>query len=99
MLDFEAYRERRVLITGGLGFIVSNIAQKLVHYGAGITIVDSLDPLDGGNPANVAEIRDRITVHVGDYRDPSLLKPIVRDTDIIFNLAAQVSYIDRSRIP
>jgi len=99
MLDFEAYRERRVLITGGLGFIGSNIAQKLVQYGASITIVDSLDPLYGGNPANVAEIRDRITVHVGDYRDPSLMKPIIRDTDIIFNLAAQVSYIDSSRIP
>lgn len=99
MMNFEPYRGKRVLITGGLGFIGSNTAQKLVHYGARITIVDSLHPLYGGNLTNVAEIRDEVTLHVGDYRDQSLMKPLVRDTDIIFNLAGQVSYIDSSRIP
>ena len=99
MMNFEAYRGKRVLITGGLGFIGSNIAQKLVHYGARITIVDSLDPHYGGNLANVAEIRDEVTLCVGDYRDQSLMKSLVGDSDVIFNLAAQVSYIDSARIP
>ena len=98
-MNFEAYTSVRVLITGGLGFIGSNIAQKLVRYGARITIVDSLHPLYGGNLANIAEIRDQVTLCVGDYRDQSLMKPLVRDTDVIFNLAGQVSYIDSSKIP
>jgi len=98
-MNFEAYRGARVLITGGLGFIGSNIAQKLALLGARITIVDSLDPLYGGTLANVEEIRDRIRIHVGDFRDRLLMEPLVRETNIIFSLAAQVSYIDSSRIP
>ncbi len=99
MMNFEAYKGRRVLITGGLGFIGSNIAQKLARYGARMTIVDSLHPLYGANLANVAEIRDEVTLHVGDYRNQSLMRPLVRDADIIFHLAGQVSYIDSTRIP
>lgn len=99
MMDFRAYRDQRVLITGGLGFIGSNIAHKLVADGAKVTIVDALLPLYGGNQANVQEIRDRVTVHVHDYRDPVLMKPLVREADVMIHLAAQVSYIDSSRIP
>lgn len=98
-MSFEAYKGRRVLITGGLGFIGSNIAQRLACYGAKVTLVDSLDPRYGGNPANVEEIRDRITIQVCDYRAAHLLSPLVRDADIVFHLAAQVSYIDSSQIP
>lgn len=98
-MNFEAYRGARVLITGGLGFIGSNIAQKLAPHGAKITIVDSLDGRYGGNLANVEEIRNRVTIHIGDFRDQLLMEPLVRDADVIFNLAAQVSYIDSIRIP
>jgi UDP-glucose 4-epimerase len=99
MTSFEGYRGRRVLITGGLGFIGSNIAQKLARYGATTTIVDSLHPLYGGNLANIAEIRDAVRVQVGDYRDRALMTPLVRDADILFSLAGQVSYIDSARMP
>ncbi len=99
MTRFEGYSGRRVLITGGLGFIGSNIAQRLVPYGAKVTIVDSLAPIYGGNPANVEEIRDRISICIGDFRDESLMRPLVRNSDVIFHLAAQVSYIDSSQIP
>lgn len=98
-MDFEIYKGQRVLITGGLGFIGSNIAQKLACYGAKVTLVDSLDPRYGGNQANVEEILDRITVQVGDYRDAHLMSPLVRTADVIFHLAAQVSYIDSFRVP
>ena len=70
-MNLESYDGRRVLITGGLGFIGSNIAQKLVPCGAKVTLVDSLAPLYGGNLANVAEIRERIMVHVGDSDRPA----------------------------
>ncbi len=98
-MNFEAYQGKRVLITGGLGFIGSNIAQRLAPYGAKVTIVDSLDPRYGGNVANVEEIRDRITIRIGDCRDRVLMEPLMRDADVIFHLAAQVSYIDSPRIP
>lgn len=98
-MNAEAYGGKRVLITGGLGFIGSNIAHKLVPRSAKVTLVDNLAPLYGGNVANVAEIRDQVKVHVGDYRDETLMRPLVREADVIFHLAAQVSYIDSANIP
>ncbi len=99
MIELEGYRGLQVLITGGLGFIGSNIAQRLALHGARITIVDSLDVRYGGNLANVEEVRDRVAIQVGDFRDRLLMEPLVREADVIFNLAAQVSYIDSIRIP
>jgi UDP-glucose 4-epimerase len=99
MVTSEDYRGKRVLITGGLGFIGSNIAHKLVRRGARVTIIDSLAPLYGGNLTNVKEIRDDLVLHIGDIRNESLVRPLVTGADIIFHLAAQVSYIDSSRIP
>jgi len=98
-MNLGTYDNSRVLITGGLGFIGSNIAHKLVPLGARVTIVDSLAPLYGGHLANVAEIRDSITVHVGDCRDEALMRPLVREANVIFHLAAQVSYIDSANMP
>lgn len=98
-IDFARYRGVRALITGGLGFIGSNIAHKLVRCGAKVTIIDSLAPLYGGNLANVAEIRDQIVLRTGDFRDASLLGSMVTDADIVFHLAAQVSYLDSPNIP
>ena len=95
----DAYRGRRVLIAGGLGFIGSNIAHRLVGAGATVTIVDSLAPLYGGNRANLDGIEDRVTVHVADARDTALMGRLVRESDLVFNLAAQVSYIDSATIP
>jgi len=99
MTASESYRGKRVLITGGLGFIGSNIAHQLVPMGARVTIVDSLAPLYGGNFANVEEIRSDITICSGDYRDPSLMTSLLRETDVLFHMAAQVSYIDSAKIP
>jgi UDP-glucose 4-epimerase len=99
MINFEEYRGTRVLITGGLGFIGSNIAHKLVRYGAKVTIIDSLAPLYGGNLTNIEEIREGIALSIGDFRDESLIRPLIADVDIIFHLAAQVSYIDSAHMP
>ena len=92
MTACESYNGKRVLITGGLGFIGSNIAHQLVPLGARVTIVDSLAPLYGGNFANIEEIQS-------DYRDLSLMTPLLRKADLLFHMAAQVSYIDSAKIP
>lgn len=95
----EAYRGRNVLITGGLGMIGSTIAHRLVAYGARVSILDAcLEPY-GANRFNLRGIEDQVDVAVGDIRDRPLVRDIVRDRDIIFNLAGQVSHNDSLEDP
>ena len=95
----EFYRDRPVLITGGLGFIGSNLARQLVELGARVLIVDSLIPDYGGNLFNIRGIEDRLRVNVADIRQQSTMNYLVRDHDVIFNLAGQVSHIDSMQEP
>jgi dTDP-glucose 4,6-dehydratase/UDP-glucose 4-epimerase len=88
------YRGRRVLITGGMGFIGSSLARRLEGEGAEVAVVDNLFPEYGGNPFNVADIRDRIAVTIGDVRDADLMARLVEGKDFLFNLAGQTSHFD-----
>jgi UDP-glucose 4-epimerase len=97
--DLNRYDGSRVLVTGGLGFIGSHLAERLVGLGADVTIVDSLIPEYGGNPFNIAGFEDRVHVNYSDIRDPWSIRYLVRDKDFIFNLAGQVSHIDSMRDP
>jgi UDP-glucose 4-epimerase len=94
-LDLATYNGKKVLITGGLGFIGSNLAMRLAEASqAEIRIVDSLHPLCGGNPRNLDEIVRPVQVHIFDLREASRLYEVMRDVDIIFNLAGHVSHTD-----
>ena len=93
------FRLKKVLITGGLGFIGSNLARRLTALGADVTIVDSMIPGYGGNLFNIAGIRDRVNVNISDIRDPHSMKYLVQRQDYIFNLAGQVSHIDSMADP
>jgi UDP-glucose 4-epimerase len=95
----EAYRGRHVLITGGLGFIGSNLARRLVELGAEVVLVDSLIPEYGGNRANIAGIEDRVTVNVSDVRDAHSLPSLIRGQELVFNLAGQTSHVDSLHDP
>lgn len=90
----DTYSGSRVLITGGLGFIGSNLARALVARGANVTLVDSLIPEYGGNPFNVDDIREKVTVNVCDVRDPFAMAYLLRGSDFLFNLAGQTSHLD-----
>jgi UDP-glucose 4-epimerase len=95
MSDYrEFYRHRPVMITGGLGFIGSNLARQLVDLGADVLLVDSLIPDYGGNLFNIHGIEDRVRVNIADVRQASTMNYLVRDREVIFNLAGQVSHID-----
>src|SRR3546814_7405300 len=83
------FLSKRVLITGGLGFIGSNLARRLVGLGADVTLVDSLIPQYGGNFQNIADIRDRLTVNICDVRDPFAIEHLVREQHFLLNLAGQ----------
>jgi UDP-glucose 4-epimerase len=93
------YSGRPVMITGGLGFIGSNLAHQLVALGAEVLLVDSLIPDYGGNLYNIRGIEDRAHVNVADVRDESSMDYLVRGRSVIFNLAGQVSHIDSMRDP
>ena len=95
----EFYRDRHVLITGGLGFVGSNLAHQLVALGARVLIVDSLIPDYGGNLFNIHGIEDRVRVNIADIRQQSTMNYLVRGHDVIFNLAGQVSHIDSMQDP
>jgi UDP-glucose 4-epimerase len=88
-----------VLITGGLGFIGSNLARTLVGLGARVSIVDSLIPEYGGNRRNLAGIASRVRVHIADVRDWPRLPSLVRGQDFLFNLAGQTSHMDSMTDP
>jgi UDP-glucose 4-epimerase len=93
------YRGRRVMVTGGLGFIGSNLARRLVELEADVLLVDSLIDDYGGNLFNIDGIADRVHVNVADIRQQSTMNYLVRDRAVIFNLAGQVSHIDSMRDP
>ena len=90
----SSFQRRSVLITGGLGFIGSHLARRLVAYGAHVTLVDSLMPQYGGNWFNVHDIRDRLTINICDVRDPYAMPYLVQGQDFLFNLAGQTSHVD-----
>src|SRR5687768_16461115 len=87
------------MITGGLGFIGSNLAHRLVALGARVLVVDSLIPDYGGNLFNISGIEDRLRLNIADVREPSTMNYLVRGHDVIFNLAGQVSHIDSMQDP
>jgi nucleoside-diphosphate-sugar epimerase len=96
-MDF--YKDKKVLITGGLGFIGSNLAIKLVEYGSKVTVMDSLVPDFGGNIFNIYPIKEQVTVSISDMRDLHTIERLVEGKDIIFNLAGQVSHEDGMKDP
>ena len=95
----DFYRGRPVLVTGGLGFIGSNLARHLVAAGADVLIVDALIRDSGGNIFNIDGIEDAVRINYADVRDERVMDVLVRDREVIFNLAGQVSHIDSMQDP
>ncbi len=96
MKDFAG---RKVLILGGMGFIGSNLAIRLVSLGAEVTLVDSMLPQYGGNLCNVEPIAGRCRVNYSDIRDRHSLDYLVKDVEVIYNMAGQTSHIESMTDP
>jgi len=100
MVNVEsAFLNKKVLITGGLGFIGSTLARRLVDLGARVTVLDSLIPEYGGNLFNVDGIQDRLRINISDVRDEHSMKYLVRGHEYLFNLAGQTSHMDSMADP
>jgi UDP-glucose 4-epimerase len=95
----RVFNGRDVLITGGLGFLGSSLAIRLVECGACVTLLDSLIPQFGGSFTNIEPVRDRVHVNISDMRDANSLDILVQGKEFIFNLAGQVSHGNSMRDP
>lgn len=95
----QAFSGRRVLVTGGLGFIGSNLVRTLAAGGADVTVLDSMIPEYGGNLRNLAGLADRVHVNISDVRDVHSLPYFVKGQDLLFNLAGQTSHMDSMTDP
>jgi len=95
----EAFKGKKVLVTGGLGFIGSNLSAQLVRLGANVTIVDNMVPRLGGNLFNVKEIADGVHINFSDVRDAHSMDYLVKGQEFIFHLAGQVNHVDSIRNP
>ena len=93
------YSGKEILITGGLGFIGSNLARSLVTQGANLTLVDSLIPQYGGNAFNIDDIKNKVAVNVCDVRDTFAMEHLIQGKDYLFNLAGQTSHLDSMTDP
>jgi dTDP-glucose 4,6-dehydratase/UDP-glucose 4-epimerase len=97
--DPDIFTGSDVLVTGGLGFIGSALARRLVEVGAKVTLVDSLIPEYGGNLFNIHDIRDRVTVDLTDVRDAAAMSSLIKNRQFLFNLAGQTSHLDSMTDP
>jgi UDP-glucose 4-epimerase len=98
-MNEETFSQRRVLITGGLGFIGSTLARRLVEMRARVTVADSLVPEYGGNLFNIAGLEDKLQVNISDVRDEHSMRYLVQGQDFLFNLAGQTSHADSMENP
>lgn len=99
MDNLKEYKKKNALVTGGLGFIGSNLAIKLVELGAKVTVVDNLLPRQGANPFNLKEVERKVDIRNADIRDSLSMDKMVRGQDFIFHLAGQVNHIESIRNP
>jgi len=97
--DYEVFSGSDILITGGLGFIGSSLARRLVRLGARVTLVDSLIPEYGGNLFNIYDIRDRVIVDLTDVRNAPAMASLIKGRDFLLNLAGQTSHLDSMTDP
>lgn len=98
-MQSKFYKDKNVLITGGLGFIGSSLAIKLAELGANVTIIDSLVPDYGGNLFNIEPVKSKVKVNISDVRDKYSINHIVKNQDILFNLAGTLSHVDSMTDP
>lgn len=96
---FAAFKDAQVVVTGGLGFIGSNLAARLVGLGAKVVLIDSLMPNYGGNRFNIAPIREQLRVEITDIRDTEHMRALLAGCDYLFNLAGQTSHLDSMHDP
>lgn len=95
----NTFKDKKILITGGLGFIGSNLTIRLVELGADVLVVDNMLPRQGGNMFNIEPVKDKIKINISDIRNSVSMNHLVKGQDYIFHLAGQVNHVDSVKNP
>jgi len=95
----QKFTSKKVLITGGLGFVGSNLSIRLAELGAEVLIVDNMLPRQGGNLFNIEPVKDKVKVNISDIRNPTSMNHLVKGMDYIFHIAGQVNHVDSVKDP
>ncbi|WP_025872181.1 NAD-dependent epimerase/dehydratase family protein [Methylobacillus glycogenes] len=98
-MNDELYSGKNILVTGGLGFIGSNLVKRLIAHKAKVTVVDSLLPLYGGNAFNLSGYESLVNINISDVRDSHAMAYLIKGKDYLFNLAGQTSHLDSMTDP
>lgn len=93
------FKSKKVLITGGLGFVGSNLSIKLAELGADVLIVDNMLPRQGGNVFNIEPVKDKVKINISDIRNPTSMNHLVKGMDYIYHIAGQVNHVDSVKDP
>jgi UDP-glucose 4-epimerase len=95
----QIFSGKRALVTGGLGFIGSHLARRLVELGAQVSMIDVQDPQSGANRFNITEIDDRVHLVIADEYDEQHTRPLLQEQDFLFRLAGQTSHVGSMQDP
>ena len=98
-INTKEFKNKRILITGGLGFVGSNLSIRLAELGAEVLIVDNMLPRQGGNLFNIDPVKDKVKVNISDIRNPTSMNHLVKGMDYIYHIAGQVNHVDSVKDP
>jgi UDP-glucose 4-epimerase len=91
------YRGKRVLVTGGLGFIGLNTCARLLELGAEVTALDNFMPTEISR--QLSDLLAHVKVAIADIRNAEKVERVVRDQEVIFNLAGKSGAADSNKTP
>lgn len=95
----NSFKNKKVIVTGGLGFVGSNLSIKLAELGADVLIVDNMLPREGGNLFNIEPVKDKVQINISDIRNADSMNHLVKGMDYIFHIAGQVNHVDSVKNP
>jgi len=98
-INMNEFKNKKVLITGGMGFVGSNLSIRLASLGAEVLIVDNMLPRQGGNVFNIEPVKDKVKVNISDIRNPTSMNHLVKGMDYIYHIAGQVNHVDSVKDP
>jgi len=94
-MNVNFWKNKKVLVTGGAGFVGSHLVEELVKLGANVSVLDNLQ---NGKVANLRLVKDKVRLINGDCKDNEIAQKACKGQDVVMNLAARVGGIEYNRL-